>query len=132
MEQLNLCIEEWRDIKGYEGRYQVSNRGNVRSIDHYGKHGKGDALQFVRGRALTPYKNHKGYLKVKLRNLDGTKKGVRVSRLVASSFIPNPDGLPEVNHKNFDKEDNSVGNLEWVTGSQNIEHYCKRGRAKSE
>ena len=100
--------EEWKDIKGYEGLYQVSNLGRVRSLDHYVKNGHGNRL--VHGKILKPYKSSHGYLFVAL----GKKAKHRsVHRLVATAFIQNPQNLPEVNHKDENKSNNVSSNLEW-------------------
>ena len=100
--------EVWKDIVGYEGRYQVSNLGNVRSIVFI-KNGKIHDLQLLRGR---------DYLLVRLyKNRHG--KMCRVHRLVAEAFIDNPNNYPVVNHKNWNKHDNRAENLEWCTYSYN-------------
>lgn len=103
--------EIWKDIKDYEGHYQVSNLGNVRSIKNNKKI------------LLKPYKNVKrsGYLEVYLR-LPGSKKTFKIHRLVAQAFIENPNNLPQINHKDENKEHNNVNNLEWCDGNYNI-HY---------
>ena len=105
-------MEEWRDIKGYEGKYMVSNLGRVKSLN-YNKTGKEGILKGV--------DNGDGYLVVEL-SKDGKGKTCRINRLIAQAFIPNPDNLPEVNHKNEDKTDNRVENLEWCTKQYNIEY----------
>lgn len=97
--------EIWTDIEGYDGKYQVSSWGRVRG---------------ARG-IMKPYENHKGYLKIGLIK-DGVREKHRVNRLVAKAFIPNFRNYPEVNHKDGNKKNNSVTNLEWVTGKQNREH----------
>lgn len=74
-----------------------------------------------RGRPLKPWKSKGGYLIVQL-NLDGVKKPHLVHRLVATKYLPNPDNLPQVNHKDGDKLNNSVENLEWCTQSENMKH----------
>lgn len=73
-------------------------------------------------RFLRPYENHAGYLCVEVAMEDGSTKGLRVNRMVAMAFHPNPDQLPEVNHKNKDRADNAPANLEWCTAQQNSEH----------
>ena len=98
-------MEEWRDIKGYEGKYQVSNLGRVRSF-----HGKGKLLKG------TPDKD--GYLRIALCK-NGMRKYFGIHQLVALVFIPNPNNLPCVNHKDEDKTDNKVENLEWCTIAYN-------------
>ena len=104
--------EEWRDIKGYEGKYMVSNTGKVKSLkyNHTGKEGILEGLD-----------NGKGYLQVELYK-DGKGKKYQIHRLVAQAFIPNPDSLPEVNHISEDKLDNRVENLEWCTTQYNVEY----------
>lgn len=101
--------EIWRDIDGYEGKYQVSNWGRVRNVK--------------RNIIIKPYLNHKGYEKVSLsRGTKGNTDKHRVHRLVALAFIPNPNDLPQVNHKDGNKRNNSVSNLEWCTNLQNAQH----------
>lgn len=112
--------EEWRDIAGYEGKYQVSNLGHVKSLN-YGRTGKERIL------SLRTCKG--GYLLVNLCK-NGIVKCYSVHRLVARAFIENPDNLPQVNHKNQVKTDNTVQNLEWCTAEYNIRYsdICGKGR----
>lgn len=118
-------MEIWKDIKGYEGKYQVSNLGNVKSSwmwtgDKYIKREK--ILRNIL------YKN--GYLYVSL-SKDGKVKRFKVNRLVAEAFIDNPYNLPITNHKDGDKTNNCVSNLEWCTHSENLSHAYKIGLRKS-
>ena len=101
----NMDGEEWRDLPELQGEYQVSNLGRVKRV-------KG-AERLVK---LTTQRN--GYVYVTLW-LNSTTKCFKTSRLVAKAFIPNPDNLPEVDHLNTDKQNNTVSNLEWVTGEEN-------------
>ena len=109
--------EEWRDIEGFEGKYMVSNLGRVKSLN-YNRTGKEGILEGV--------DYGYGYLYVNLYKY-GKGKQCMIHRLVAMAFIPNPDNLPEVNHKNEDKTDNRVENLEWCSRLYNNTY---NGRAK--
>lgn len=125
-------IEEWRDVKGWEGLYQVSSMGRVRSIDRMVAHRDGKK-QFYKG-APKKLRLHKtGYILVFLHR--GGKKGenkmYRVHRLVAEAFVPNPEGKKVVNHKNFNRTDNRAINLEWCTTKENIIHRFKEGDKKT-
>ena len=109
----NEIIEEWRDVVGYEGLYEVSNIGRVKSlIDNHGK---------PREKNLKQYLNHKGYLIVKLYK-ECDRKTCKVHRLVANAFIPNPSNLKCVNHKDENKTNNCVDNLEWCDNKYNINY----------
>ena len=105
-----------KDIKGYEGLYSVDEHGNV-----YGQH---DNL-------LTPYDNGYGYLIVDLHGKDGSKKHRKVHRLIAETLLPNPLYLPEVNHKDENKHNNALNNLEWCTSSYN-KRYGTGRKSRSE
>ena len=84
-------MEIWKDIEGFEGKYQISTWGRVRNSDK---------------QILAPYRNTKGYLKIGLFDGSRNTKKFRIHRLVAMAFIPNPKGLPQVNHKDGNKENN--------------------------
>lgn len=107
--------EIWKDIEGYEGLYQVSNLGNVRSLN-WRKIGKVKNLYLK--------KQNRGYLHVELTK-DGVRKAVTVHRLVATAFLPNPLNLPVINHIDENKENNRVDNLEWCTSNHNMMCYYK-------
>lgn len=111
-------IENWKPVVGYEGLYEVSDWGRVRSLDKYIKNWP-KGIRLVKGRVLKPGRHRKGYLLVVL-NKDGVMKTCKVHRLVAIAFIPNPDGLPQVNHKDENKHNNRVENLEWCDNKYNI------------
>lgn len=123
--------EVWRDIKGYEGIYQVSNLGNVRSLDRmYEYHNSSGEVYFreYKGKVLTQ-NNSLRYKQISLSNR-GSTGNFLVHRLVAEAFIPNPDNLPEVNHKDENPSNNRVDNLEWCTKSYNI-NYGNRNKLVS-
>ena len=110
----------WKDIEGYEGLYQVSNKGEVRSLDHYRK-GRNGHEQIVRGRILKINTSYGNYGSVML-SKNGVTKRFYVHRLVALAFIPNPQCLPIVNHIDGNKHNNHVENLEWCTAQENVHH----------
>lgn len=105
-------IEEWRNIKDYEGFYQVSNLGRVRSIDRVINN------RFFKGQIRKPKLDKYGYLVVNL-SMNKKSKFYTIHRLVAKAFLENPNNFPEVNHKNEIKTDNCVENLEWCTTQYN-------------
>lgn len=103
---MNNLNEIWRDIPDYPN-YQVSNLGNVRNVKF--------------GRIIKPSMTNKGYLRVCLWG-NGESKNYRVHRLVAQAFIPNPNNYPEINHKDKNRQNNYVNNLEWCTSQYNIDY----------
>lgn len=109
--------EVWRDIKGYEGIYQVSNLGRVKSLDRKIRHSKSKFLN-VKGKVLKPKIGTSGYLEVDLRQ-NGKHQHCRIHRLVAQAFIPNPNNFPIVNHKDENKLNANVNNLEWCNSKYN-------------
>ena len=121
----SMAQELWRNVVGYEGLYMVSNLGNVMSLPRRANHIGGSRLS--EGRMLRPSMVHNGYQIVTLCK-DGTRTSRLVHRLVAEAFIPNPDNLPQVNHKNFDRVCNTVDNLEWCTASENTKYSESAGR----
>jgi len=107
-------------VRGYEGLYEVSDDGNVRSFKN-NKYGLRKVSKVLKGQM------GKYYRTVTLCNLDGNKHTFYVHRLVAEAFIPNPDDLPCVNHKDGNKLNNCVENLEWCTHEGNIHHADRMG-----
>ena len=117
--------EIWKDIKGYKGEYQVSNKGRIRSLDRY-KYQKGRyglMKRIYKGKILKFDNDKDGYCIVKLRH----KIAKRVHRLVAQAFINNPYNKPQINHKDGNKQNNDVNNLEWVTAQENTIHAYNTG-----
>lgn len=113
--------EVWRDIVGFEGKYQVSNLGRVKSLPKY-TYSKGYP-QLRKEKILKPVHvgKYRNYLSVRLNDC----KQYKVHRLVAQAFIPNPNNLPMVNHKDRDPSNNHVDNLEWCNNSYNIKYSAK-------
>lgn len=116
--------ESWRDILGWEGYYQISNLGAVRSLDRWVSQ-KGKS-RLYEGRELKQKTEKSGYKTVTFRT-QFKKKTVKIHRLVAIAFIENPEGKPEVNHIDGVKENNHLVNLEWVTSSENKHHAIQKG-----
>lgn len=123
MESIFANEEIWVDIEGYEGIYQVSNFGRIKSLSRPIFNGKGYFLS--KERILKGSKNEKGYLQVELLG-----KPTLIHRIVAIIFIPNPNNLPQVNHIDGDKSNNCVENLEWCTNSENQLHAYRLGLNK--
>lgn len=110
-------METWRSIPNYEGIYEISNLGNIKSIDRYEIQSNG-IKRFRKGRILKLSLDKYGYNRVEL-NKNSISKLCLIHRLVAETFIPNPLNLPQVNHKDEDKTNNQVDNLEWCTRDYN-------------
>ena len=111
----NSPQEVWKDIQGFEGLYKISSQSVI--------------LNMLSHKVLKQTINHEGYCRVALRK-NGTNSSHRVHRLVASAFLPNPQNLPLVNHKNEIKHDNMVNNLEWCTHLHNVKEGCKKNRTR--
>ena len=134
-------FEIWKDIKGYEGYYQVSNYGRVKSLDRYVEYNTG-YMYFKKGKIINLPKYSNGYYFVCL-SKDNVQKQIMVHRLVAQAFIPNPHNYPCVNHKDENKQNNFVwvnedgtvdlekSNLEWCTHQYN-DNYGSRPKRLSE
>lgn len=126
-------LEQWEDIEGFEGKYQVSNLGRVKSLDRIVEYlvGKQKRIKINKGKILTGI-YIKGYVRVVL-NLNNSKgsRAVFIHRLVCLAFIPNPDNKETVNHKNMIRNDNRLENLEWNTYSENNKHsYANSNRIR--
>ena len=117
--------EIWKDIEGYENKYQISNLGRVKSLYLINRQ-----ATIPREKILSPGHNLQGYLFVTLSKNGKLSKHLSIHRLVAKHFIPNPNNYPVVNHINGIKTDNCVENLEWCTQKYNIQQSYKNGQQK--
>ena len=106
--------EIWKDVPGYEGKYRISNYGNLISLKRNG----------IRKDTMVSIGKSGRYYRVGLRN--GDKKFFSIHRLVAMAFVPNPDNLPQVDHIDGDRTNNHVSNLRWVTAKENINNPITR------
>lgn len=123
-------MEIWKEIPCYEGYYEASDEGSIRSVDRKIIHSvKGMANR--KGQMLSPKINKYGYCGVTLNKL-GNRKDFNIHRLIALSFIPNLENKPHVNHLDGNKANNNVSNLEWCTQSENIIHAYARKLMTSE
>lgn len=111
--------EIWKDIEGYKGLYQVSNKGRVKSMNYRGIGREG---------ILKPVINSRGYCQV-IVYVNSNRTHKLIHRLVAEAFIPNPNNLPQVNHIDECKLNNHISNLEWCTAEQNMNHGTRNERA---
>lgn len=114
----------WKDVPGYEGHYQACTDGNVRSVTKTVRT-KGDSTAVKHGKVLAQTSRKKGYLCVGL-SKNGQSKVIETQRIIALTFLSNPDNLPCVNHKDEDKTNNDVNNLEWCTYKYNNEYGNRR------
>lgn len=113
--------EEWKDVAGYEGLYMVSNIGRVKSLCF-----RNNKITIRRDRLLAQHLSWNGRIQIDL-SKDGVHKRVTLHRLVAQAFIPNPDGLPQINHKDGNPRNCHIDNLEWCTASHNMAHAYRNG-----
>ena len=116
--------EIWKSVKGYEGMYEVSNLGRMRSVTRVVERGHNIPLS-VKGRILK-FSKVQGYSRISLSQGFNSKQ-YKVHRLVAQAFIPNPDNKPFINHIDGVRDNNCVTNLEWCTQSENLKHAYKIG-----
>lgn len=125
-------MTEFRDIPGFEGLYQVSRNGQVRALERQSHFKDGTLHRVFPEKVVSPYLIHSGYLCVKLRpESKGKQISCFVHRLVALTFIPNPENLPEVNHKDSNRANPNDWNLEWVGPKENMAHAMKFGAMKN-
>jgi len=125
----NIEKEIWKDIKGYEGFYQVSNLGNIKSLKSF-LFTKSGIKKQRRERLMNQTIKYNGY-KTIMFSINNNHKRFHVHRIVAQTFILNIENKPQVNHKNGIKADNRVENLEWVTASENSIHAIKNNLIKT-
>lgn len=118
-------MEIWKNVIGFEGLYEVSNLGNIKSL---GKGKSTNSLTKLERIIILRVKNN-GYLQAKL-SKDGIRSHLLAHRLVAKAFIPNPNNLPEVNHIDSDKQNNKLENLEWISSSGNQKYAFIHGQQK--
>lgn len=134
-EQLSLfqddAAEIWKPVKGYENDYAVSNTGRVCAVDReivqMNRHGTGLMTRKMKARELHPFDNGNGYKVVGL-NRDGKVKNHYVHRLVAAAFLEKPDGKDYINHKDYNRGNNHVSNLEWTTAKENTNYSAHKMR----
>jgi hypothetical protein len=117
--------EIWKDIAGYEGYYQISNRGNVKSLDRFVINSKG-FKRFYKGKVLSKILTNSGYFCVNL-TIGKKRNQFFIHRLLGIYFIPNPKNLPEIDHLDAVKTNNDLHNLEWVTSEENTERAKNKG-----
>jgi hypothetical protein len=136
IESISLPNEEWRDVVGYEGYYMVSNMGRIATLSH-----TVDFISIYDGVEVKKtfkakqclrklHQGKHGYMECTLRDSKRTKL-MKVHRIVAEAFIPNPQSLPSVNHKDEDKTNNKVENLEWCTCLYNANYGTRNKRLKT-
>ena len=120
--------EVWKDVAGYEGYYQVSNLGRVKSLQTKAySHAQKCAIPVMREKILKPYPDTNKYLIIDLKK-DRKRNTQKVHRLVAKAFIPNENNYPQVNHKDENKQNNCVENLEWCTNQYNSTYGTAKER----
>ena len=118
----------FKAIDGYEGLYEVSNHGDIKSLGRYRKTGSGGYMQ--KERMLKVTKTTTGYYKIELVK-NGIRKSLKVHRLVAIAFLPNPLNKPNINHKDGNPLNNHIDNLEWCTQKENVNHALEIGLKKT-
>lgn len=126
MSQREIDREEWRSVVGYEGLYEVSSHGRVRSLDRVIVDKRGHA-RFHEGKNIRTHRSKTGYMRVAI-SRDCKSYNTGIHRLVAQAFVKNPNNYDQVNHLNEDKEDNHYTNLEWSSASHNVNWGTRNDR----
>ena len=119
-----MTTEIWRPIKDYEGLYEISNTGKVKSLKKTRLNNTS-----IEEHIMKPSINHNGYLRVELSN-NGKRKSYLIHRLVANAYIPNSNIKLQINHIDGNKQNNNLNNLEWCTPQDNVIHSWKYGLCK--
>lgn len=120
--------EIWKDIKGYEGLYQISNLGNVKKIKNKKYNiNKKEVEEKDINKCISIGTHKLGYKYVKLTDKNGIRKNLFLHRIIAEEFIENPNNFNIINHKDGDKSNNDINNLEWTTQKDNVNHAWKNG-----
>jgi hypothetical protein len=114
--------EEWRDIEGFEGVYQISSFGRVKSLSRKNSYGRK-----IGEKTIKSHEMRGGYLRIVLHK-DGSRKSCLIHRLVAKTFVPNPHNLPIINHKDENTNNNMPSNLEWCSNKYNINYGTRNKR----
>ena len=120
--------EIWKDIKGYGGLYQISNLGNVKKIKNKKYNiSKKEVEEKEINKYISIGKHKLGYKNVKLTDKNGIRKNLFLHRIIAEAFVENPNNFNIINHKDGDKSNNNINNLEWTTQKDNVNHAWKNG-----
>lgn len=128
-----MKTEIWKDIQGYEGIYQISNLGRVRTVSRFVVNNTNGGMRFCKGKIMSHFDNGNGYKVVTLSNRNH-RKNYYLHRLVATAFVKNPYGKKYVNHIDFNTSNNKAENLEWCTQKENVLHsvvHMKKPKSKS-
>jgi hypothetical protein len=122
-------MEQWKTIEGYDGRYQISNYGRVKSVWHYHYVNLDELKKIYKEKMVAINENGKGYQIVSL-SKDGKRKNHYIHRLVAEHFLDKKTDADYVNHKDFNTRNNFVGNLEWCSQKENIQYSLNHNRGR--